>query len=188
MNGTSSLTSAGVSSSAASIPHELDEAIRRLSSSIRSGVRATSMPPLSGEDAELLVLARRCRRVNAVISLRVVGQEDEVRGVAGRAAGVRQRALLEQDDVAPAEPGEVVDHAVADDAGADDDDLRARGEVGHRRERSYELLELPLQTIRPDLAHLERQAHDLGRRARPARAAPASAPARARRRACSCAK
>ena len=47
MNGTISLTSAGVSSRAPSMPHEVDDAIRRLSSSIRSGVRATSMPPVS---------------------------------------------------------------------------------------------------------------------------------------------
>ena len=48
--------------------------------------------------------------------LRVVDGEDEVRGVPGRAAGVRQRALVEQDEVAPAERGEVVGEAVADDA------------------------------------------------------------------------
>ena len=39
------MTWAGVTSSA-SMPHERDDAIRRLSSSIRSGVRATSIPPL----------------------------------------------------------------------------------------------------------------------------------------------
>jgi hypothetical protein len=47
MNGTISLTSAGVRRRVSSIPHEWDEAIRRFSSSIRSGVRATSMPPVS---------------------------------------------------------------------------------------------------------------------------------------------
>ena len=45
MYGTISLIWAGVTSSD-SIPHERDDAIRRLSSSIRSGVRATSIPPL----------------------------------------------------------------------------------------------------------------------------------------------
>ena len=45
MNGTRSLTSSGVSNSAGS-PHDPAEAIRRFSSSTRSGVRATSMPPL----------------------------------------------------------------------------------------------------------------------------------------------
>ncbi len=52
---------------------------------------------------------------------RVVDREDEVRRVAGRAARVRQRALVEQHQVAPAEPRQVVDEAVADDAGADHD-------------------------------------------------------------------
>ena len=45
MYGTIALICSGVTSSD-SIPHERDEAIRRLSSSIRSGVRATSIPPL----------------------------------------------------------------------------------------------------------------------------------------------
>ena len=43
-NGTISLTSAGVTR-LASIPHALADVIRRLNSSIRSSVRATSMPP-----------------------------------------------------------------------------------------------------------------------------------------------
>src|SRR4051795_1623128 len=45
MNGTSSLISAGVTSDAGSMPHALAEAMRRRSSSMRSSVRATSMPP-----------------------------------------------------------------------------------------------------------------------------------------------
>ena len=47
MNGTSSLISAGVTSEAGSMPHAFAEAIRRRSSSMRSSVRATSMPPHS---------------------------------------------------------------------------------------------------------------------------------------------
>ena len=47
MNGTSSLISAGVTSEAPSTPHDFADAIRRRSSSIRSSVRATSMPPHS---------------------------------------------------------------------------------------------------------------------------------------------
>ncbi len=43
--GTSALTPAG-SSSSDSMPHDRDDAIRRVSSCIRSVVRATSMPPL----------------------------------------------------------------------------------------------------------------------------------------------
>ena len=47
MYGTSSLISAGVTSRAESTPHDFADAIRRRSSSIRSSVRATSMPPHS---------------------------------------------------------------------------------------------------------------------------------------------
>ena len=45
MNGTSSFTSAGVTSDTGSIPQDFAEAHRRVSSCIRSSVRATSMPP-----------------------------------------------------------------------------------------------------------------------------------------------
>ena len=45
MNGTSSLTSAGVTSEQPSMPHDAADAMRRRSSSIRSSVRATSIPP-----------------------------------------------------------------------------------------------------------------------------------------------
>ena len=47
MNGTSSFTSAGVTSDTGSIPHAFAEAHRRVSSCIRSSVRATSTPPHS---------------------------------------------------------------------------------------------------------------------------------------------
>ena len=50
--------------------------------------------------------------------------EDKVRRVPGGSAGIRHRALVDQDDVRPAEPGQVVRKAVADDSGADDDDAR----------------------------------------------------------------
>ena len=88
----------------------------------------------SREDAQLLVLAHRVERELRHL-LRVVDREDEVRGVAGRAAGVRQRALVEQHEVAPAELGEVVGEAVADDAGADHDGAGAAGSgrLSHRR-------------------------------------------------------
>ena len=45
MNGTSSFTSAGVTSETGSMPHDFAEAMRLVSSCIRSSVRATSMPP-----------------------------------------------------------------------------------------------------------------------------------------------
>ena len=67
MNGTISLTSAGVSSRVPSIPHDVDDAIRRLSSSIRSGVRATSMPPVSSYTPSSWYW-RALSTVNAVIS------------------------------------------------------------------------------------------------------------------------
>ncbi len=47
MNGTIALTSAGVRRRVPSMPHEVADAIRRFNSSIRSVVRATSMPPHS---------------------------------------------------------------------------------------------------------------------------------------------
>src|SRR4051794_14221882 len=47
MNGTSSLISAGVTSRHPSTPHDFADAIRRRSSSRRSSVRATSIPPHS---------------------------------------------------------------------------------------------------------------------------------------------
>ncbi len=98
-----------------SIPQALAEATRRRSSCMRSSVRATSMPPLAVKTPS----SSYCRTASSVELrhlLRVVDREDEVRGVAGRAAGVRERALVEQDEVAPAELGEVVGEAVADDA------------------------------------------------------------------------
>src|SRR4029077_8976807 len=56
--------------------------------------------------------------------LRVVDGEDEVRRVAGRAAGVREGALVDLHDL-PAELGQPAPQAVADDAAADDDDGHA---------------------------------------------------------------
>ena len=47
MYGTSSLISAGVTSDTGSMPQDFAEAIRRRSSSMRSSVRATSIPPHS---------------------------------------------------------------------------------------------------------------------------------------------
>ena len=67
-------------------------------------------------------------RVSAVISFEWSTGKMKFDAWPRGAAGVRQRALVEQDEVAPAEPREVMDEAVADDAGADDDGLRAFGE------------------------------------------------------------
>ena len=90
-----------------------------------------------GEDAELLVLADALERQLRHLA-RVVDREDEVGGVAGRAARVGKRALVEEHHAVPAEPGQVVGDAAADDARPDHDRPRSRrqrcrgyGMVGH---------------------------------------------------------
>ena len=85
-----------------------------------------------GVDVPLLVLARALQRELRHL-LVVVGEVQEVGGVAGGAAGVRERALVDEHDVPPAEAGEVVRDAVADDAGTDDHDLRACRKAAHER-------------------------------------------------------
>ena len=67
MKGTRRLTSAGDTNSA-SIPQALLDAMRRLSSSIRSVVRATSTPPLWVKTPNSLYW-RTLSRVKSVISL-----------------------------------------------------------------------------------------------------------------------
>jgi hypothetical protein len=67
MKGTSSFTSAGVTSETGSTPHDAADDIRRRSSSMRSSVRATSMPPqvVSTPSSSYW---RRLSSVSAVIS------------------------------------------------------------------------------------------------------------------------
>src|SRR5581483_8415329 len=88
------------------------------------GPRDLDYPDL-GEHAPLAVLTDRLGGQLRHL-LRMVDREDEVRRVTGRAARVRQRPLVEEHQIAPAEVREVVHEAVADDAGADDDGTRAR--------------------------------------------------------------
>ena len=57
----------------------------------------------------------------------MIGGEDEVGRVAGRSAGVGKRALFDQDQVVPAESSQMLDQAIADDAGSDDGDLALGG-------------------------------------------------------------
>ena len=121
MKGTFSLTNAGETSSA-SMPQAFALDIRRRSSSIRSVGAGDLEAAGLGEDAHLLVLLDRVERQVRDLT-GVVDGEDEVGRVAGRAARVGQRPHVELDDVGPAEPRQVVDEAVADDAGADDDGL-----------------------------------------------------------------
>ena len=68
MNGTSSLISAGVTSEAGSMPHAFADAMRRRSSSMRSSVRAISMPPHSVKTS-ISRYWRELSDVSAVISL-----------------------------------------------------------------------------------------------------------------------
>ena len=127
MNGTSSLISAGVTSETGSIPHVLADTIRRSSSCMpRLGAGDLDAAALV-VDVELLVLAHALQRQRGHL-LVVVDREDEVRGVAGRAARVGQRALVDQRDVGLAEAGQVVGDAVADDPRADDHDALGGGQ------------------------------------------------------------
>ena len=114
------------------MPQAFADDMRRRSSSIRSSVRATSKPPDWVKTPISLYCAHRVEGEVGDLS-RVVDGEDEVRRVPGRAAGVGQGALVELDDVVPAELGEMVDQAVADDAGADDDDARVTRDLCHGR-------------------------------------------------------
>ncbi len=68
MKGTSSLTSAGVTSETGSTPHEAADDMRRRSSSMRSSVRATSSPPHSMRTPSSSYWAM-LSSVSAVISL-----------------------------------------------------------------------------------------------------------------------
>jgi len=103
----------------------MQELRRRIASSKAWGIESELVDPAAlGEDAELLILLDAVRGQRRHLA-RVVDREDEVRGLAGGPAGVGQRTLVQEHDVAPAEAGQVVDEAVADDAGADDDDARS---------------------------------------------------------------
>ena len=113
------------------MPHDLAEAIRRVSSCIRSSVRAISIPPLSVNTSSSLYW-RMLSSVSAVISLEWSTGKMKFDACPVEPPGVGQRALVDQRDVGLAEPGQVVGDAVADDAGADHDDLpRARCRSAH---------------------------------------------------------
>ena len=79
-------------------------------------------PPAGRVDAQRLVLALALERDQRNFAS-VIGREDEVGRVARGPAGVGKRAHLDQHQVVPAEPRQVLDQAVADDAGADDGDF-----------------------------------------------------------------
>ena len=110
------------------MPHDLAEAIRRRSSSIRSSVRATSMPPHSVKTSSSLYW-RMLSSVSAVISLEWSTGKMKFEAWPVEPPGLGSGPLSISDDVGPAQPGEVVGDAVADDAGADDDGAGAGGQA-----------------------------------------------------------
>ena len=194
-NGTFSWTNSGLTSSA-SMPQALAEDIRRRSSSIRSSVRATSNPPdCVNTPISWYCLDRVQRQIGDLAG--VVGQEDEVGRMAGGAARVGQRTLVDLHDVAPAEPGQVVDEAVADDAGADHHGARVTRDLCHGRLLLTRLIRgccVPRTDVRdreqsqgdPWVCPLSRGAPELSqaqpgraRRSAPGRRRPGSAPDRA---------
>jgi hypothetical protein len=71
---------------------------------MRSGFRATSMPPQV-----------------------VINGKQEIRSVSCGAARVGERALIDLEDIGPAHVGQLTDQAVADDAGANDYNVRFLG-------------------------------------------------------------
>ena len=91
---------------------------------LHPGLRAGNLDAAARRlHAERLVLALALQRQHRDLAA-VVRGEDEVRRVAGGAAGVRKRALVDEDEVVPAPLREVLDEAVADDPGPDDGDAR----------------------------------------------------------------
>ncbi len=61
----------------------------------------------------------------------MVDREDEIGGVAGGAARIRQRPLVDLDDVSPPSLGQVPDDGVADDPGPDHYHPGGGGQLGH---------------------------------------------------------
>ena len=109
--------------------------------------------------------------------LRAVGLEAEPGRVERRAAGVADRALVDDDDVAHAGEREVVRGGAADDARADHDDF---GALLHAA-CAADAHQLALEPALADDALAQRQAEQRRRRARRPCAARASAAAPARR-------
>ena len=139
--GTSPRASAGEISSA-STPQDFAAPALRLRSRQRSGVAATSRPPTGVEAGLAVELEGVVQPDGAARELRhhagEVGLEHSPRGVRGGTPGLEQGALVDDDDVAPAELRQVVDGAAAGDAGADDDQPGAAGDlrcVGHVESR-----------------------------------------------------
>ena len=76
-------------------------------------------------DVAVLVGALHTEQCHLLV---VIDREDEVRCMTSRTTGVRERALVDEHHVSPAKSGEMAHQAVADDSGANDDDLGGSGE------------------------------------------------------------
>src|SRR5947209_138778 len=85
-------------------------------------------PAALDEHAQFLVLAQALERQKRHL-LRMIDREDEVGRVAGGAARIRQRPLVEQQHVALAQPRQVIRQAVTDDPCSDHDHLLGAGEA-----------------------------------------------------------
>ena len=107
------------------MPHALADVIRRLNSSIRSAVRATSMPP-HVEFMSIATYWRWLSSVSSAISLLWSVGKMKLEAWPVEPPGLGNGTLVDLHEIGPAEAGEVADEAVADDPGADDHAPRLR--------------------------------------------------------------
>ena len=112
------------------MPHALADDIRRWSSSIRSSVRATSMPPLSVNTPSSLYW-RMLSSVSAVISLEWSTGKMKFEAWPVEPPGFGSGPLSSSTMSRQPSSGEVVDEAVADDAGADHDGAGGAWQFAH---------------------------------------------------------
>ena len=106
---------------------------------LHPGLRAGDLDPAARRlHPECLVLPLALQRQHRDFAA-VIGGKDEVRGVAGGAAGVGKRALFDEDEVVPAPLREVFDETAADDAGPDDGDTCLRRRWGALAQRVFRL-------------------------------------------------
>ena len=86
---------------------------------------ACDLDAAAGEEhVECGVLAQRVHREVGDL-LRMIDREHEVRGVTGRAPGIRQGTFVDLHDAAPSELGQVADGGIAYHPRSDDDDVCA---------------------------------------------------------------
>jgi len=87
-------------------------------------------PTTFGEHAHLLVL-RHAVKGQLRHLFGMINGKDEVGGMTGGSAGIGQRAFVDQNDVTPAQASQVVGHAVANNARADNHDICGFREFTH---------------------------------------------------------